>query len=234
MSIKAEYIWLDGVEPTPDLRSKTKILAEGEEPPVWGFDGSSTEQAEGHSSDCVLKPVFTCPDPLRGGENIFVLCEVYNADGSPRGDLLTLFEGEVDSFGLTATADGFYLSWVDDTGTADDELFGQLFDAAGTAVGETIEINPDLNEDEPAGSVLLSDGNIGQVFVSEDRLTYERTLWVQVVDGATGAVVGAGEAGSGASVGGGLSLVGRAVGAPPISASRALLRRSRRDMSVWV
>ena len=117
--------------------------------------------------------------------------QVYNADGSPRGDLLTLFEGEVDSFGLTATADGFYLSWVDDTGTADDELFGQLFDAAGTAVGETIEINPDLNEDEPAGSVLLSDGNIGQVFVSEDRLTYERTLWVQVVDGTTGAVVGA-------------------------------------------
>ncbi len=83
MSIKAEYIWLDGIQPTPDLRSKTKILAEGEEPPVWGFDGSSTEQAEGHSSDCVLKPVFTCPDPLRGGDSLLVLCEVYNADGTP-------------------------------------------------------------------------------------------------------------------------------------------------------
>jgi len=83
MAIKAEYIWLDGVQPTPDLRSKTKILAEGTEPPVWGFDGSSTEQAEGHSSDCVLKPVFTCPDPLRGGDDILVLCEVYNADGTP-------------------------------------------------------------------------------------------------------------------------------------------------------
>ena len=83
MAIQAEYIWLDGRQPTADLRSKTKILEKGEEPPTWGFDGSSTEQAEGHSSDCVLKPVFTCPDPLRGGENIFVLCEVYNADGSP-------------------------------------------------------------------------------------------------------------------------------------------------------
>ena len=83
MAIKAEYIWLDGVQPTPDLRSKTKILAEGDTPPDWGFDGSSTEQAEGHSSDCVLKPVFTCPDPLRGGGDILVLCEVYNADGTP-------------------------------------------------------------------------------------------------------------------------------------------------------
>jgi hypothetical protein len=28
-----------------------------EQLPLWGFDGSSTMQAEGHSSDCVLKPV---------------------------------------------------------------------------------------------------------------------------------------------------------------------------------
>ncbi|MAI80631.1 MAG: glutamine synthetase [Deltaproteobacteria bacterium] len=83
MAIKAEYIWIDGVQPTPELRSKTKIMQEGEEPPAWGFDGSSTEQAEGHSSDCVLRPVFTCPDPLRDGGDILVLCEVYNADGSP-------------------------------------------------------------------------------------------------------------------------------------------------------
>jgi glutamine synthetase len=81
--IKAEYIWIDGTEPTPQLRSKTKILAEGETMPEWGFDGSSTNQAEGHASDCVLKPVFTVPDPIRGGKNVLVLAEVYNADGSP-------------------------------------------------------------------------------------------------------------------------------------------------------
>ncbi|WP_155343816.1 glutamine synthetase [Acrocarpospora pleiomorpha] len=82
MAFKAEYIWIDGTEPTPKLRSKTKVLADGADLPVWGFDGSSTNQAEGHSSDCVLKPVFSCPDPIRGGDNVLVLCEVYNADGT--------------------------------------------------------------------------------------------------------------------------------------------------------
>jgi glutamine synthetase len=81
--IKAEYIWLDGTAPTAQIRSKTKIIADSSTLPVWGFDGSSTNQAEGHSSDCVLKPAFSCPDPIRQGENILVLCEVLNIDGSP-------------------------------------------------------------------------------------------------------------------------------------------------------
>ena len=79
MAYQAEYIWLDGTEPTPMLRSKTKILGDGMQPPIWGFDGSSTNQATGEHSDCVLRPVFTCPDPLRGGDNILVLCDVLNA-----------------------------------------------------------------------------------------------------------------------------------------------------------
>lgn len=83
MSYKAEYIWIDGTEPTAELRSKTRILADGAELPVWGFDGSSTNQAEGHASDRVLKPVFSCPDPIRGGDNVLVLCEVLNIDGTP-------------------------------------------------------------------------------------------------------------------------------------------------------
>ena len=41
MAYQAEYIWIDGTEPTPLLRSKTKILADGKQPPIWGFDGSS-------------------------------------------------------------------------------------------------------------------------------------------------------------------------------------------------
>jgi glutamine synthetase len=83
MAIKAEYIWLDGTQPTAKLRSKTKILAEGAEPPIWGFDGSSTNQAEGSSSDCVLRPVKTVPDPIRGGGDLLVLCEVLDTDFTP-------------------------------------------------------------------------------------------------------------------------------------------------------
>ena len=79
MPYQAEYIWIDGTEPTPLLRSKTKIIGDGKTPPIWGFDGSSTNQATGENSDCALQPVFTCPDPLRGGDNILVLCEVLNA-----------------------------------------------------------------------------------------------------------------------------------------------------------
>ena len=83
--IKAEYIWVDGTKPTAQVRSKTRILSKTQatRPPVWGFDGSSTNQAEGSSSDCVLKPVRNFRDPLRGGDNILVLCEVLNVDMTP-------------------------------------------------------------------------------------------------------------------------------------------------------
>ena len=99
MLVKLEYIWLDGYSPESNLRSKTKIwdfdptqhpkyntLRENgpsiEELPVWSFDGSSTQQAEGHYSDCLLKPVRVVVDPER--EKAFlVMCEVLNPDGSP-------------------------------------------------------------------------------------------------------------------------------------------------------
>jgi glutamine synthetase len=80
---KAEYIWIDGTEPTARLRSKTKILADGAELGIWGFDGSSTNQAPGKNSDCVLRPVFSCPDPLRGDPHVLVMCEVLLTDMTP-------------------------------------------------------------------------------------------------------------------------------------------------------
>ena len=83
MVYKAEYIWVDGTQPTAKLRSKTKIIEDGKELPIWGFDGSSTNQATGDKSDCVLKPVASFPDPLRGGDDVLVLCEVYAA-GEPK------------------------------------------------------------------------------------------------------------------------------------------------------
>ncbi len=83
MKYQAEYIWIDGSEPTRKLRSKTKIVTVGQKPPVWGFDGSSTNQATGHFSDCVLMPALTVPDPLRGANDVLVMCEVLNADFTP-------------------------------------------------------------------------------------------------------------------------------------------------------
>ena len=67
---RLEYIWLDGYTPVPNLRGKTQIkefekFPTLEQLPLWGFDGSSTQQAEGHSSDCVLKPVAVYPDAAR-------------------------------------------------------------------------------------------------------------------------------------------------------------------------
>ena len=83
---KLEYIWLDGYKPTANLRSKTKILDDFsgklEDVPMWGFDGSSTQQAETGSSDCLLKPVAIYPDPDRNN-GFLVMTEVLNADGTP-------------------------------------------------------------------------------------------------------------------------------------------------------
>ena len=82
---KLEYIWLDGYTPTPNLRGKTQIKEFASFPtldqlPLWGFDGSSTQQAEGHNSDCVLKPVAVFPDAARTN-GALVMCEVMMPDG---------------------------------------------------------------------------------------------------------------------------------------------------------
>ncbi len=99
MKVKLEYIWLDGYQPEQNLRSKTKVWdfdpiqnpkythlrGNGpcpEELPTWSFDGSSTRQAEGNFSDCLLKPVRVIMDPQRK-QTFLVMCEVLNPDGSP-------------------------------------------------------------------------------------------------------------------------------------------------------
>ncbi|ODQ64556.1 hypothetical protein NADFUDRAFT_52193 [Nadsonia fulvescens var. elongata DSM 6958] len=82
--VLAEYIWIDG---TNNLRSKCRTLdtkpTSVEELPEWNFDGSSTEQAPGHDSDIYIRPCAFYPDPFRLGDNIIVLAECYNSDGTP-------------------------------------------------------------------------------------------------------------------------------------------------------
>jgi glutamine synthetase len=83
---KFEYLWLDGYD-TPNIRSKTKYATiHTENPnltlsdiPEWSFDGSSTMQAEGGDSDCVLVPVKVYKNPIEksyGVNSFLVLCEV--------------------------------------------------------------------------------------------------------------------------------------------------------------
>ena len=87
-AFKFEYIWLDGYTPEPNLRSKTKVLfmedynGELDKLPEWSFDGSSTQQAEGHKSDCVLRPVRVYNDPTRLNAYL-VMTEVMNMDSTP-------------------------------------------------------------------------------------------------------------------------------------------------------
>ena len=86
MKSKLEYIWLDGTEPSQQLRSKTRIAKDFsgklEDCPVWNFDGSSTNQSGGGKSDLLLKPVFIVPDMDRKNAYL-VMTEVLNADGTP-------------------------------------------------------------------------------------------------------------------------------------------------------
>jgi glutamine synthetase len=86
--LKLEYIWLDGYTPLASLRSKTKII-NGDpatltlaDVPQWGFDGSSTQQAEGKSSDILLKPVALYPDITRKN-GFLVMTETLLPTGAP-------------------------------------------------------------------------------------------------------------------------------------------------------
>jgi len=79
------YVWIDGTGET--MRSKTRTLDFYPkavcELPIWNFDGSSTEQAEGSNSDVYLHPVAMYADPFRLGENKIVLCETYKHNKKP-------------------------------------------------------------------------------------------------------------------------------------------------------
>ena len=87
----AEYIWLGG---NGELRSKTKVLhdfrlqsLEAKYFPMWNYDGSSTEQAEGLNSELKLKPVAVYYNPFSNhhalANSFLVLCETLDKNDKP-------------------------------------------------------------------------------------------------------------------------------------------------------
>jgi glutamine synthetase len=102
--VRLDYIWLDGYQPTANIRTKSQVIdadlfdGDIESVPEWGFDGSSTRQAEGHDSDCVLQPVRLYENPMREDSHI-VLCEVFNADGSvPASNTRASLDDDTEEF----------------------------------------------------------------------------------------------------------------------------------------
>lgn len=102
----AEYIWLDGTVPVSKIRSKSRVLPLSDSPtvadfPEWGFDGSSTYQAQGGNSDLLLRPVHVVSDPLSDGGDYLVMCEVFSPDQTPhpsntRSKLRRVLDGGAD------------------------------------------------------------------------------------------------------------------------------------------
>merc|ERR1719156_15971 len=83
--VLAEYVWLDAHQvPRSKTMSMTCAPNSIEDLRIWNYDGSSTEQAEGHNSELNLHPRCIFKDPFRGAPHILVMCDVYNAwDGKP-------------------------------------------------------------------------------------------------------------------------------------------------------
>jgi len=140
---KLEYIWLDGYKPEQTLRSKVKVTDE-DTPPGWAFDGSSTQQAEGGSSDCVLKPVAEYEGPLSSDK--LVMCEVLSPDKTPHSSntrnkcegLVTdeWWFGYEQEYFFTNPEDGTILGWEDGTPRPQGDYYCGV--GAGNVIGREI------------------------------------------------------------------------------------------------
>tara|TARA_B110000438_G_scaffold152713_1_gene146723 strand:+ start:3922 stop:4935 length:1014 start_codon:yes stop_codon:yes gene_type:complete len=152
---KLEYIWLDGYQPVPNLRGKTRIASKAPKSladlPEWGFDGSSTQQADGGDSDCILKPVAFYPDDGRDNGYI-VMCEVMlpNGDAHPSNYRATIVDDEDTWFGLEQEyflyQDGRPLGWPEEGFPAPQGEYytGVGFEAVGSIARAIVEEHLDL------------------------------------------------------------------------------------------
>nr|AEX62548.1 putative glutamine synthetase [Moumouvirus Monve] len=79
-----DYVWIGGHN---ELRSKTRVLYKQVNDlmdiPVWNYDGSSTDQATGSSSEVFIYPrrLFKCP--FRRPHGFIVMCDTYTPSGEP-------------------------------------------------------------------------------------------------------------------------------------------------------
>lgn len=201
-----EYIWVDGTEPTRKLRSKTKVWYGDEKGPFpsWTYDGSSTNQATGEYSDCILEPVFDCPDPIRPGSARLVLCEVFDADGNPHPtntraalrEVAARFAHEESLFGIeqeyTMFQDGRPLGWPERgypapqgpfyCGVGADEVFGR--EIVEEHVQACIEAGLNLsgiNAEVMPGQWEYQVGPLGPLEVS-DQLLISRWLLYRIAE----------------------------------------------------
>jgi len=85
----AEYVWCSGQNTYSDLRSKYMTVtnlpfekATPENMKVWNFDGSSTGQAAGETSEILIKPVAVYPHPFLDNAKV-VLAECFKPDMTP-------------------------------------------------------------------------------------------------------------------------------------------------------
>jgi Glutamine synthetase len=137
-----EYIWLDGYQPEPMMRSKVKAT-EDDTPPDWSFDGSSTQQAEGGSSDCLLLPVQTYANP--NGHDL-VMTQVQAADHTTHPSNFRAAAAEVvtdewwfgfeQEYFFTDPQTGEPLGWEDGTPRPQGEYYCGV--GAGNVVGREI------------------------------------------------------------------------------------------------
>jgi len=83
--VLAEYVWLDAYQvPRSKTMTMTSVPESVADLRVWNYDGSSTEQAEGHNSEIFIHARAIFKDPFRGPPHIMVLSEAFNAwDGAP-------------------------------------------------------------------------------------------------------------------------------------------------------
>jgi glutamine synthetase len=106
------------------LQTLTSVPKSIDELPEWNFDGSSTNQASGHDSDIYIRPASIFKDPFLGGDNILVICDTYNPDGTPHptngrfkaAELFKKTESEEFWFGIEQEytlfdTDGQVLGW---------------------------------------------------------------------------------------------------------------------------